>query len=396
VTAADAADDAVAAPALAAPGRARRTAAHLLGAIGEHMPEALLPVLLTLVPGVDPRLGVGLAEAAAGMAVGSAREATEARLRRRVHGHVEGAVPLAVSGIVGAVLGAVTATWQAVAIRGTSAGLGALDDPGHRARRIDAVAAGRVAAPMVGAVLFLAVGIKTALFLAAVPAAIALIVALSTSRDDDTPPPPALPRLRLRQRLHLALRLRSLAVAVVAFELGNVAITLLVVRVITLVSQTGWGSRGAAAIALVLLSLHAGAAVAAGWLMRRIGSDTARTTALGAALVLALVAYLAVALVGSAVVAGAGVVGAGAALGAIRRGEVDLLGSHVGGAEHEPALALLATVQVAGAAVASAVTGILWSVVSLRAAAIYLGVCLGIAIVAVVLLRRSVGRLAAA
>jgi MFS family permease len=178
-------------------------------------------------------------------------------------------------------------------------------------------------------------------------------------------------------------------VGISAFELGNVAATLLILRATELLTPAH-GHDTATEIALVLYIAYNAAATLAGVPGGHAGdrAGSLRVLALGVALF--GVAYLGFALTGSSIaILAVFFVAAGIAIGFVETAE------HATVAEHAPAdlrgsaFGALAAVQSLGNLGASAVAGLLWTAVSARAAFVYLAAWMLVSLLALSITARG-------
>jgi hypothetical protein len=227
------------------PGVAGIGTASFLADVGHEIPTALLPNLLAATLGA-PASALGLIEGVADGLAGTARLAGGALAddpnRRRalaVGGYTTTAV---LSGLIGAA----TAVWQVGILRASAWAARGLRVPARNALLADIVPAsvygraygferamdnlGAIAGPLLALVLVGLVGVRTAIALSVIPgllAALAIVYAIRhTPRAEQHQRQP----LRLRVRAVLTGRLGRLLVGVSAFEFGNVAATLLILR----------------------------------------------------------------------------------------------------------------------------------------------------------------------
>jgi MFS family permease len=159
----------------------------------------------------------------------------------------------------------------------------------------------------------------------------------------------------------------GLLAAVAAFEVGNVAATLLILRATELLTP----GRGAAAATTVALVLYTGynlaatiASVPAGRVADRIGAR-GPVLVLAAGVALFAAAYTGFALTGPVVaVLALPFIAAGAAIGCVETAEHAAVAALAAPDVRGSAFGLLATVQAAGNLAASAIAGLLWTAVS--------------------------------
>ena len=241
---------------------------------------------------------------------------------------------------------------------------------------------GAIGGPLLALALVAVVGVRTTILLSVIPgllAAFAIVYAIRAAPKLE--PRPRQPiRLRVRPLLHG--RLGQLLVGISAFEVGNVAATLLILRASELLTPAH-GEDTAAKIAIGLYAGYNLAATLASVPGGRLGDRR------GAVLVLALgvacfgIAYAGLAFTGASILALAlFFAAAGIAIGFVETAEhaavaslapVDLRGSAFG---------LLAAVQSFGNLAASALAGLLWTTISPRAAFLYLAGWMALALVA--------------
>jgi hypothetical protein len=227
------------------PGVAGIGTASLLADVGHEIPTALLPSLLTATLGA-PASALGLIEGIADGLAGAARLAGGALAddpRRRRTLAVGGYTTTAV---LSSLIGAATTVWQVGVLRAGAWAARGLRVPARNALLADIVPAtvygraygferamdnlGAIAGPLLALVLVGLVGVRTAIALSIIPgllAAAAIVYAIHhTPRAEKRERQP----LRLRVRPVLVGRLGRLMIGVSAFEFGNVAATLLILR----------------------------------------------------------------------------------------------------------------------------------------------------------------------
>ena len=380
------------------PGEATRTrwfsrgvagigAASLLADLGHEIPTALLPSLLTVTlhaPASALGLIEGISDAAAGVAQFTGGVVADDPGRRRriaVGGYTTTAV-------LSAAIGAVAAPWQAGILRAGAWGARGLRVPARNALLADIVPPGvygraygferamdnlgAIGGPLLAIGLIALVGVRAAIGLSVIPgllAALAIIYAIrhtSAARQRTSQPI----RIRIRPVLHG--RLGRLMIGVTAFELGNAAVTLLILRATDLF-DSGRSQTAATQLALVLYVLYNLAATLISIPAGRHGDryNPIRVLAGGAIFFAAGYAVfaagprqpwlLAIGFILAGLGIGCGETAESAAVAALA--PVSLRGSAFG---------LLATAQAGANLAASAVAGILWTAVSPGAAFLYL------------------------
>jgi MFS family permease len=181
--------------------------------------------------------------------------------------------------------------------------------------------------------------------------------------------------VRLRLRPVLRGRLGRLFAAVAAFEVGNVAATLLILRATELFAP-GRGAKAATTLALVLYTGYNAAAtlasIPAGRMADRLGSR-GPVYVLGGGVAMFALAYTGFAVAGTApLVLAVPFVVAGLAIGCVETAEHAAVAALAPLDVRGSAFGLLAAIQSVGNLAASAVAGVLWTAVSPTAAFWYL------------------------
>jgi MFS family permease len=373
--------------------------------VSHEVPTSLLPTLLTSTLGAPAAaLGTieGIADGIAGAAqlAGGALADDPARRRATAMGGYTA------TAILSALIGAATAAWQVGVLRSGAWLARGLRTPSRNALLTDVVKpdaygraygferamdnAGAIAGPLLALGLLTAVGVRKAILLSVIPgllAAAAIFVAVHSTRryaSQDHVRPPL--RIRIRPVLHG--RLGRLLAAVTAFELGNAAATLLILRATNLLSPAH-GHDSAVKLAVVLYAGFNAAAmltsVPAGHVTDRRGATAVLLT--GALALLA--AYVGFALADSAVAllallfvlagTGKGLVETAQGAAVATLAPLELLGSAFGA---------LAAIQSFGNLLASVVAGALWTLASPRVAFLYLSGWMAVSLAALVAARR--------
>ena len=377
------------------PGVAGIGTASFLADVGHEIPTALLPNLLTATLGA-PAAALGLIEGIADGLAGAARLAGGAIADDPQRRRAQAVAGYTTTAVLSSLIGAATAAWQVAVLRAGAWAARGLRVPARNALLADIVPAavygraygferamdnlGAIVGPLLALVLVGLVGVRTAIALSVIPgllAALAIVYAIRhTPRAEERERQP----LRLRIRPVLTGRLGRLMVGVSAFEFGNVAATLLILRATELLAP-GRGQDRATQLALGLYVAYNVAATVTSVPAGRLGDRR------GAVLVLILgvglfgLAYAGFAAGGTTVLALAPwFLAAGVAIGCVETAEhaavatlapVELRGSAFG---------LLAAVQSFGNLAASAVAGLLWTVVSPQVAFGYLVVWMDVAL----------------
>lgn len=309
--------------------------ASLLADLGHEVPTALLPSFVTETLGASASaLGIieGVSDGLAGAArFGGGALADEPERRRAVA--VGGYTTTAVlSGLIGVASG----VWQVGVLRAGSWAARGLRVPARNALLADAVPAGAygraygferamdnlgaVLGPLLALGLLAAVGVRWAIILSIIPGLLAALAIVYAIR--------AIPRQTRRERQPIRLRVRPvlrgdlgrLFVVVSAFEVGNVAATLLILRATELLGPAH--GEDAAEIAIGLYVAYNIAATLASIPAGHVGDafGKRRVFLLGVGLFLA--AYLAFALTGASIaLLAVAFVLAGIGIGCVETGE---------------------------------------------------------------------------
>lgn len=394
----DTADAAEAAGTWLTPGVAGIGSASLLADAGHEIPTALLPSLLTSTLGAPASvLGLieGVSDGLAGLArLGGGALADDPERRRSVA--VGGYTATAVTS---AAIGAATAAWQVGVLRTVAWTARGLRVPSRNALLADAVDPSRygraygferamdnlgaIVGPLLAIGLVAAVGLRWAIALSVVPGLLAALAIAYAVRHIRRPRTAQRVPIRIRVRPLLRGRLGRLLTGMGAFEVGNCAATLLILRA-TELFEPGRSQASAATAALWLyVAYNVSATItsyAAGHHIDR--TDATRTLAIGiGAFALAYAGFTRgtdqwLALLPWFVLAGVGI-------GCVETAEHAAVAAHAPEQVRGSAFGLLAALQSAGNFAASAVAGLLWSAFSPSAAFAYLAAWMLVALVLV-------------
>jgi MFS family permease len=377
------------------PGVAGIGTASFLADVGHEIPTALLPNLLTATLGA-PAAALGLIEGIADGLAGIARLAGGALAddpRRRRALAVGG---YATTAVLSSLIGAATTVWQVAILRAGAWAARGLRVPARNALLADIVPAsvygraygferamdnlGAIAGPLLALVLVGLVGVRTAIALSIIPGLLAALAIVYAIRHAPRAEQRQRQPLRLRIRPVLTGRLGRLMVGVSAFEFGNVAATLLILRASELLAP-GRSQDRATQLALGLYVAYNLAATVASVPAGRLGDRRSPVLVLVLGVGLFGLAYAGLAAGGTSVLALAPwFIAGGVAIGCVETAEhaavatlapIELRGSAFG---------LLAAVQSFGNLAASAVAGLLWTAVSPQVAFGYLVVWMGVAL----------------
>lgn len=373
--------------------------ASLLADIGHEIPTSLLPSLLTSTLGA-PASALGLIEGVSDGLAGAAKLgggalADDPQRRRMVA--IGG---YSATAILSSLIGVANAVWQVAILRAGAWTARGLRIPARNTLLADIVPAdvygraygferamdnlGAILGPLLGIALVALAGVRGAILLSVIPGLLAVGAIVYAIRH--TPKPERRPRqpIRLHIRPLLHGRLRTLMLGIGAFEIGNLAATLLILRATELLTA-GHGTTSAVQLALALYTAYNLAAtlvsIPAGALGDRHGAP--RILLLGAATF--LTAYLILALTGPSLAlltlafALAGI-GIGCAETAEHAAVAALAPTQLRGS----AFGLLAALQSFGNFAASATAGILWTAFSPAAAFAFAAAAMLLALTALI------------
>jgi MFS family permease len=376
--------------------------ASFLDDVGQEVPTSLLPAFLTSTLGA-PAAALGVIEGVADGVAGAARLAggaladDPARRRATAVGGYAGAA------VLSSLIGVTSAAWQVVVLRSGSWLMRGLRTPARNALLADVVPStaygraygferamdnlGAIAGPLLALGLVAALGVRTAILLSVIPgllAALAVLVAVRAApragRYERQP-------LRLRVRPVLRGRLGRLLLGVAAFELGNAAATLLILRATDLLTPER-GHDSAVQIVLLLYAGHNLAATLASVPAGRAADSRGGVLVLGAGVAVFVVAYAGFAFaVATIALLAALFVLAGIGIGLAETAEHAAVALLAPTRLRGSAFGALAGAQSFGRLAASAVAGALWTLVSPRAAFLYLAAWMLVSLVALVAAR---------
>jgi MFS family permease len=362
-------------------------AASFLDDVGKEISTALLPAFLTTTLGA-PAAALGAIEGVADGVAGTARLAGGALADDPGRRRATAMGGYSATAVLNALIGVASAAWQVGVLRTGAWLTRGLRTPSRNALLTDLVSPeaygraygferamdnlGAIAGPLLALGLVALVGVRDAILLSVVPgflAATAIFVAIKAApRLEKHERPP----LRLRIRPVLRGELGRLLLAVSAFELGNAAATLLILRATDLLTP----GRGHDAAVKVALLLYAGYNLAATLASIPAGRATDRRGGIAVLLVgvvAFLGAYVGFAFTGSTVVVLAVLfAAAGMGIGFAETAQHAAVASLAPPDLRGSAFGALAAVQSFGNLAASAVAGGLWTLISPRAAFLYL------------------------
>ena len=377
--------------------------ASFLSDVSHEVPTALLPSLLTTTLGA-PAAALGTIEGIADGVAGAAKLAGGALADDPGRRRTTAMGGYTATAILSALIGAATAVWQVGVLRAGAWLSRGLRTPSRNALLTDVVEpevygraygferamdnAGAIVGPLLALGLIALVGVREAILLSVIPgllAAVAIFIAVrSAGRLERHERPPL--RIRIRPVLHG--RLGRLFGAVTAFELGNVAATLLILRATDLLTPER-GHDSAVRLAVLLYAVYNAAAMVTSVPAGHVTDRRGATAVLVVGAFGALAAFVGFALAGSSIALLAALFAlSGTGKGAVETAQgaavallapPELLGSAFGA---------LATIQSFANLAASAVAGALWTLVSPRAAFLYLAGWAAVSVVALAAVRR--------
>lgn len=381
--------------------------ASFLSDVGHEVPTSLLPSFLTSTLGA-PASALGLIEGIADAAAGVARFAGGAladdpsrRRRMAVGGNVATAV-------LSSAIGVAVAPWQVAVFRTGAWTARGLRVPARNALLADIVPQqvygraygferamdnlGAIAGPLLAIALIAVVSIRAAILISVIPgllSAVAIIYAIrhtATAKHRHHQPV----RITVRPLLHG--QLGRLMIGVTAFEVGNCATTLLILRA-TQLFAAGHGKTAATQLALLLYVGYNVAAAAVSVPAGRHGDlhNPIRVLAAGAVVFAAGYLWFAAGPGNPAALLPAFLL-TGLGIGCAETAETAAVATLAPTALRGSAFGLLATVQSAGNLIASTVAGLLWTAVSPSAAFIFLAAAMAISAALIVTILRRPAR----
>lgn len=248
---------------------------------------------------------------------------------------------------------------------------------------------GAIVGPVLAIVLVGAVGTRWAIGLSVIPGLLAALAIVYAIRHTAAPRAQHREPIRLRIRPVLRGELGRLMLGITAFEVGNCAATLLILRA-TELFDPGRSQDHAAQLAILLYVGYNLAAtltsLPAGHHGDRHGA--ARVLATGAACFAAAYLWFAVGPAGVAALTPAFIL-AGIGIGCAETAEHAAVATLAPRDITGSAFGLLAGIQAVGNLAASTIAGVIWTAASPRAAFIFLAVAMGIAIPLIVLSTRT-------
>ena len=374
--------------------------ASFLSDSGHEIPTSLLPSFLTVTLGAPASaLGLieGLADGAAGFAklAGGALADDPGRRRQVAVGGY------AVTAVLSSAVGLATAAWQVGVLRTGAWAARGIRGPSRNAILADVVhpsAYGRaygferaadnlgaIVGPLLALMLVTMVGVRRAILFSIVPGLLAALAMLFAARHVRKATRGERKPIELQVRPVLRAGMSRLFVGMGAFEFGNCAATLLILRATELL-QPEHGQDTAARIGVLLYVAYNAAAtlasIPAGHVGDRRGSRL--TLVIGAGAFLA--AYVLFAGVGARSRPRRRVRARRGGIGFAETGETAAVAARAPEAVRGSAFGLLAGMQSAGNLLASTIAGVLWTAVSPTAAFAWLAAWMAVAVVAFITL----------
>jgi MFS family permease len=242
---------------------------------------------------------------------------------------------------------------------------------------------GAIAGPLLAILLVGLVGVRNAIALSIIPGLLATVAIFYAVRRVPKAGRGKREPVRLKIRPVLRGRLGRMMIGVTAFEFGNVAATLLILRAADLL-RPEHGRQAATQLAIGLYVLYNTAATFSSVPAGRVSDARGTTRVLAFGVGLFAIAYLGFAAGGTDVLALAPwFIAAGIGIGCVETSEHAAVAALADPAIRSSAFGLLATVQSLGNFVASALAGLLWTAVSPRAAFLYIAVCMAASLAAI-------------
>lgn len=361
------------------PGVADIGTASFFADVGHEIPTALLPSLLTGTLGASAStLGLieGVSDGLAGVArLGGGALADDPNRRRTVA--VGGYTTTAV---LAAATGGATAAWQVGLLRAGAWTARGLRVPARNALLADIVPPsaygraygferamdnlGAVVGPLLAIVLVGAVGTRWAIAVSVVPGLLAALAIIYAIRHTAKPRQQEREPIRIKVKPVLQGRLGWLMAGISAFELGNCAATLLILRATDLLSP-GRSTDSATRLAIGLYVAYNVAATLTSVPAGHHGDRRGATRTLTFGVALFALAYTLFAIGGTTVLALApAFIAAGVGIGIVETAQHAAVAALAPETLRGSSFGLLAAVQSGGNLAASAIAGILYSAVS--------------------------------
>jgi MFS family permease len=371
--------------------------------VGQEIATSLLPSFLTSTLGA-PAAALGAIEGTADGVAGVARLAGGALADDPARRRATAVGGYSATAVLQALIGVASSAWQVGVLRTGAWLTRGLRTPSRNALLTDVVPRefygraygferaldnlGAIAGPLLALGLVALVGVRQAILLSVVPASLAALAILVAVRSAPRLERHERPPVRIRLRPVLRGELGRLLGAVSAFELGNAAATLLILRATELL-EPGRGHDSAVKVALVLYAAYNFAATLASLLGGRATDRRGGVSVLLVGVLAFLGAYAGFALVGSSLAALALLFAlAGIGIGIVETAQHAAVASLAPENLRGSAFGALAEIQSFGNLAASALAGLLWTAVSPRVAFLYLAGWMVVSAVALIAVRR--------
>jgi MFS family permease len=357
----------------------------------------LLPALLTGTLGA-PAAALGVIEGVADGLAGAARFgggalADDPGRRRAVAVGGYGA-----TAVLSGLIGVANSVWQVAILRSGAWFARGIRVPARNALLADVVPPGvygraygferamdnlgAILGPLLGIALVAAVGIRGAMLLSIIPGLLAVAAIVYAIRAAKLPHTKERQPIRIQVRPVLCGDLGRLLRAIGAFELGNIAATLLILRATELL-EPGRGPDHAAQLALALYTAYNLAATLISVPAGRHGDRRNPVRVLVGGTAAFGGAYVVLALTGASLpILAIGFVLAGIGIGCVETAQAAAVAHLAPDGLRGSAFGMLATVQSLGNFAASTIAGLLWTLVSPAAAFIYAAALMLIALLA--------------
>ena len=370
-------------------------AASLLADIGHEIPTALLPSLLTSTLGA-PAAALGVIEGVSDGLAGAARFAGGALADDPARRRAAAVGGYASTAVLSGLIGAATSVWQVGVLRAGAWAARGLRVPARNALLADVVAPaaygraygferamdnlGAVGGPLLALSLVAAFDVRTAIALSVIPGLLAVAAIVYAIRSTPRPTRGERQPLRIRVKPVVRGRLGRLMVGIGAFEIGNIAATLLILRATDLL-EPGRGQDSAVQLALLLYAGYNLAATLASVPAGRLADRRGAVVVLAGGVACFLLAYVGFAATGPSIAALAlCFAAAGIAIGCVETAEHAAVATLAPADLRGSAFGFLAAVQSFGNLAASAVAGVLWTVVSPAAGLLFAAAMMVIAL----------------
>lgn len=365
---------------------------------GHEISTALLPDLLTGTLGA-PASVLGLIEGISDGAAGAAKLAGGALAddpsRRRsiaIGGYTTTAVLVSISS-------AATAAWQVGVLRAGAWAARGARGPARNAILADLVPPtaygraygferamdnlGAIAGPLLAILLVGLVGVRSAIALSIVPGLLATACIYYAVRRVPRASRGKREPIRLKIRPVLRGRLGRVMIGITAFEFGNVAATLLILRATELLLPD-YGRQASTQLAIGLYVVYNIAATLTSVPAGRVSDARGTTRVLAFGVAMFALAYLGFAITGDSVAALVPwFIAAGIGIGCVETSEHAAVAGFAPPAIRSSAFGLLATIQSLGNFIASALVGLLWTAFSPEAGFLFVAACMVISLGAI-------------